>query len=70
MRRIGAILASRRRHDLAIERWDGVDGIYGGAYDGQVFVLTRHPPEDSADPRISFASDGIEKVVATAQSAR
>jgi predicted dithiol-disulfide oxidoreductase (DUF899 family)/dihydrofolate reductase len=69
MRRIGAILAGRRWHDLAIERWDGVDGIYGGAYDGQVFVLTHHPPEDSADPRISFTSDGIENAVATAQSA-
>jgi hypothetical protein len=46
MQRIGAILAGRRWYDLAMERWDGVDGIYGGAYDGQVFVLTHQPPHD------------------------
>jgi hypothetical protein len=26
----GAILAGRRWHDLAIERWNGRHGIYGG----------------------------------------
>ena len=69
MQRIGAILAGRRWYELAIERWDGVDGIYGGAYKGDVFVLTHRPPEDSADPRIRFISDGIESAVATAQAA-
>jgi dihydrofolate reductase len=69
MHRIGAILAGRRWYELAIERWDGVDGIYGGAYGGQVFVLTHHPPEPAGDPRISFSSDGIEDAVATAQAA-
>ena len=69
MQRIGAILAGRRWYELAIERWDGVDGIYGGAYEGDVFVLTHRPPEDSADPRIRFISDGIETAVATAQAA-
>ena len=69
MRRIGAILAGRRWYELAIERWDGVDGIYGGAYAGEVLVLTHRPPEDSADPRISFSSDGIEHAVAAAQAA-
>jgi dihydrofolate reductase len=69
MSRIGAILAGRRWYELAIERWDGVDGIYGGAYDGRVFVLTHRPPDDSADPRISFISDGIEAAVATAEAA-
>ena len=44
MQRIGAILAGRRWYELAIERWDGVDGIYGGAYEGDVFVLTHHRP--------------------------
>ena len=67
MERIGAILAGRRWFELARERWDGVDGIYGGAYEGRVFVLTHQPPDD-ADPRISFISDGIEKAVATAQT--
>jgi dihydrofolate reductase len=69
MQRIGAILAGRRWYELAIERWDGVDGIYGGAYEGDVFVLTHHPPEESADQRIRFISDGIENAVATAQAA-
>lgn len=69
MGRIGAILAGRRWYELAIERWNGVDGIYGGDYDGQVFVLTHRPPERSADPRISFVSGGIEQALATAQAA-
>jgi dihydrofolate reductase len=46
-----------------------VDGIYGGAYQGGVFVLTHRPPDDSADPRISFVSGTIEDAVATAQAA-
>jgi dihydrofolate reductase len=69
MKRIGAILAGRRWYDLAMERWDGVDGIYGGAYEGRVFVLTHRPPDVSEDPRISFVSDGIEEALATAQAA-
>jgi dihydrofolate reductase len=67
--RIGAILAGRRWYELAIERWDGVDGIYHGAYQGQVFVLTHRPPEESASPRISFISNGIGGAVASAQAA-
>jgi dihydrofolate reductase len=69
MERIGAILAGRRWHDLAKERWDGVDGVYGGAWDGQVFVLTHRPPRESEDPRIRFISEAIEQAVATAQLA-
>jgi dihydrofolate reductase len=69
MKRIGAILAGRRWYDLAMERWEGVDGIYRGAFDGRVFVLTHRPPQDSADPRISFVSETIERAVATAQTA-
>jgi len=69
MRQIGAILAGRRWYELATERWEGVDGIYGGAYVGQVFVLTHRPPEESGDPRIRFTSDPIEEAVAAAQAA-
>jgi len=54
MHRIGAILAGRRWYELATERWEGVDVIYHGAYEGEVFVLTHHPPEGNADPRITF----------------
>ena len=69
MKRIGAILAGRRWYQLATERWNGVGGIYGGAYDGRVFVLTHRPPDRTEDPRISFVSDGIEAAIATAQTA-
>src|SRR6266513_159917 len=68
MERIGAILAGRRWYELAKERWKGVDGIYGGAYDGRVFVLTHDPPEESWDERVSFASGGLEEAVTTAQA--
>jgi dihydrofolate reductase len=69
MRRVGAILAGRRWYELAIERWNGVDGIYGGAYAGRVFVLTHDPAQDCGDARISFISDPIEVAVAIAQDA-
>jgi dihydrofolate reductase len=67
MERIGAILAGRRWYALAKERWSGVDGIYGGAYEGRVFVLTHQPPDESWDPRVGFVSGGIEEAVGTAQ---
>ena len=38
----GAILAGRRWYDVATAKYDGVAGIYGGAWSGPVFVLT-HP---------------------------
>jgi dihydrofolate reductase len=66
MRRIGAIVAGRRWYELAKERWDGVDGIYGGEWGGQVFVLT-HRPADEDDTRISFVSSGLEEAVGAAQ---
>jgi len=69
MKRLGATLAGRRWYELAKERWNGVAGIYGGAYAGPVFVLTHSAPNEGADPRIRFISDGIERAVATAQSA-
>ena len=69
MTRIGAIVAGRRWHQLAKERWDGVDGIYGGHWNGRVLVLTHRPDDDPGDPRISFVSEGIERAVAAAQEA-
>jgi dihydrofolate reductase len=67
MRRIGAIVAGRRWYELAKERWDGVDGIYGGEWNGQVFVLTHRANDDPGDSRISFVSGGIEEAVGAAQ---
>lgn len=69
MKRVGAIVAGRRWYELANERWNGVAGIYGGAFTGLVFVLTHSPPDGGVDPRIRFISDGIDEAVASAQSA-
>jgi dihydrofolate reductase len=68
MTRLGAIVAGRRWHQL-----EGALGrrrrIYGGHWDGRVFVLTHRPDGDPGDPRRSFVSEGIERAVATAQEA-
>ena len=69
MRRIGAVLGGRRWYDLAVERWNGVDGIYGGAFDGPVFVLSHRPSPPDADLRVSFLPGPVEAAVATAQAA-
>jgi dihydrofolate reductase len=69
MRRFGAIIAGRRWYELAKERWEGVDGMYGGEYDGPVFVLTHSPPEGDHDPRITFVTGGIEAVLDAALKA-
>jgi dihydrofolate reductase len=65
----GAILAGRRWHDLAIERWEGRHGIYGGQWKGPVFVITHEPPTEPPDPEITFVSDGIDEAIATAREA-
>ena len=69
MERIGAILAGRRWYELARDRWNGVDGIYGGAFEGRVFVLTHQPPEESADPRIEFVSGELGGAIDAALAA-
>jgi dihydrofolate reductase len=65
----GAILAGRRWYDLAIERFEGVAGIYGGAWSGPVFVLTHHSPPGEHDPAIRFVSGDLADAVATARDA-
>ena len=65
--RIGAIVAGRRWHDLAAERWDGRHGIYGGDWTGPVHVVTHRPPPPDADPGITFVHDGIEAAVSAAR---
>jgi dihydrofolate reductase len=65
----GAILAGRRWHDLAIERWEGRHGIYGGHWSGFVFVITHEPPAEPPDPEIRFVSDGIDQAIAAAREA-
>ena len=69
IRATGAVLAGRRCYDGGTRPGAHPQGIYGGAWNGPMFVLTHRPPETSPDPQISFLSDGIENVVATALAA-
>jgi dihydrofolate reductase len=69
METTGAILAGRRWHDVATERYGGRQGIYGGRWDGRVFVLTHHPPADPDDPEITFLTAGVEAALDTAKAA-
>lgn len=62
----GAILAGRRWYDVATAKYDGVNGIYGGAWSGPVFVLTHR---DGEDPSVTFLSGGVEDAVAQARAA-
>jgi dihydrofolate reductase len=65
----GAILGGRRWYDVAERSYDGVDGIYGGQWQGPVFVLTHRPPEDPTDDRVTFVSTSLAEAVATARAA-
>ena len=65
----GAILAGRRWYDVATERYDGRAGIYGGRWDGPVFVLTHDPPDRNDDPGITFIRDDFVGAHATAAEA-
>lgn len=69
-RSTGAILAGRRWYDVATERYNGRQGIYGGAWDGPVFVLThRASDHDVSDPGITLLSGDLEDAVGTARDA-
>lgn len=65
----GAILAGRRWHDVATAKYRGRQGIYGGNWEGPVFVLTHRPPDEPEDPGITFLTGELEEAVATARSA-
>jgi dihydrofolate reductase len=65
----GAILAGRRWHDVAMARFGGRAGIYGGQWHGPVFVLTHQAPNDPPDTEITFLSGPIEDAVAAARDA-
>jgi dihydrofolate reductase len=69
MNTTGAILAGRRWHDVATAKYSGRRGIYGGKWDGPVFVLTHRPPEDPEDPEITYLDTELEDAVATARQA-
>jgi len=65
----GAILGGRRWYDVAVRRFDGYDGIYGGQWKGPVFVLTHRPPDADHHPAVTFLSDDLSDAVATATNA-
>lgn len=65
----GAILGGRRWYDVAERLYDGLDGVYGGKWQGPVFVLTHRPPEHSAGDRVTFVSSCVAEAVATARAA-
>ena len=69
MKSTGAILAGRRWYDGAAPKYDGVAGIYGGRWQGPVFVITHRPEDVPDDPDVTFLSAGIEDAVATARAA-
>jgi dihydrofolate reductase len=69
LRSAGAILGGRRWYDAAERLHDGVDGIYGGQWQGPVFVLTHRPPDETADDRVTFVSMPVSDAVAAARSA-
>jgi dihydrofolate reductase len=65
----GAILGGRRWYDVAVNKFEGYDGIYGGQWRGPVFVLTHRPAEADHHPAITFLSDELGDAVATATDA-
>jgi dihydrofolate reductase len=65
----GAILGGRRWYDVAVRKFDGYDGIYGGQWKGPVFVLTHRPPDANAHPAITFFSGSVSDAVAAAKDA-
>ncbi len=65
----GAILGGRRWYDVAERLFDGVDGIYGGQWQGPILVLTHRPPEDPTDARVTFVSMSLAEAVAAARAA-
>jgi dihydrofolate reductase len=69
MNSAGAILAGRRWYDVAIRKFDGYDGIYGGQWNGPVLVLTHRPPDPDHHQAVTFISSDLRDAVATARAA-
>ena len=71
MRSTGAILAGRRWYDVATERYNGRQGIYGGKWEGPVFVLThRADDHDVSDPGITLLTGDLEDAVRDGEGRR
>ena len=68
MAKTGAILAGRNWYDAATAHYDGRRGIYGGDWDGPVFVVTHRPEPAPGDPGITFVPD-LDAGIASARTA-
>ena len=64
----GAVLIGGRMYDLGATSLAGAK-LYGGAYTGPVFVLTRRPPGEPRDPAVVFVSTGAVDAIAQARAA-
>jgi dihydrofolate reductase len=69
LRKAGAILGGRRWYDVAFGKFDGYDGIYGGAWRGPVFVLTHRAPPAKHHPAVTFLGGDLTAAVSTAAEA-
>jgi hypothetical protein len=58
-----------RWYDVAVGKFDGYEGIYGGQWTGPVFVLTHRPPGADHHQAVTFVSDDLRDAVATAAGA-
>lgn len=64
---IGAVLAGRHTYDVGARQSRAeFQKPYGGAFNGPVFVLTHHAPQDGS---VTFLSGDIRKAVETAAAA-
>jgi dihydrofolate reductase len=70
IRGCGAIIGGRHWYDVATERYDGLDGIYGGNWTGPVFVITHRAPDLADVPdQLTFATNGVRDAVNSALAA-
>jgi dihydrofolate reductase len=60
---LGAAIAGRHGYDAG--RKAGGE-LYGGAYQGPIFVMTHRPPTDETDPAYTFLSGDIRPAVEAA----
>ena len=65
----GAIMMGRRLYDVADELHEETGGIYGGRWNGPVFVLTSHAEDAPDDPSVTFISSPFEAAIKTATEA-
>lgn len=65
----GAVLGGRGWYDAAVRLYNGVDGIYGGAWTGPVFVLTHRTLDPPDDPKVTLVSSGLADALAAARTA-